>query len=724
LFVGTIRSEAVQPGEPLAQLTTALIREQLVEQLELAPLDKAATDQLVFLLAGGPVSSEMSASVYAATDGNPLFVEQLVLALRDDGRLTGRVGPTQQIVADISNVPVVVRELIEERLRRLSARARTTLEAAAVLGDTFNYGDLLAVLAPEDEATLLTDLDEAIQGQLLRERPTGFAFGHSLMRDGIYWGLSRPRRMLLHGRTASVLEQRAGAHAPDMAAELAHHFASAGRARPAQERALRYSLRAGRESAALASNREALHHFEIACEVIDRGAVDVDNSTRISALEGRGNAERSTGIWARCIATFRAVLELATDPVTRATAHQILSFALQHVGDTAAALAEAEKGLAAAAAEPDPHQAAIARIKLQSQLAMLWFLRGRFEDLLQLGNEMVELAQQVDEPRWLAWAQYVPCWAHTGSGRTRLAIEHYALQLASAEAGGDKLDVAGAHTNLGLEFYRAGRFAESERHLEQGVAMYRDSFSELRAVLALQGLGWTHLAQGRIGRAQEYADISMALAAEARDRWLADCLELSGALDMLHASWDSAEDCLAQALEIRQRVGHVASTVDTLLRLGRLSEYRAQDDRADDFFDRAVRIADTMDPAPCVVNAHLCRGVRLLRHGDVAAGAVDIEHARHLAESMQESLVDAAVLLAMAELHQQRGDLSAALSAAERALAAPHTAEFSVDAHLRFAALLSAAGRHDKGRVQTAAAIRVATELGAEHLLPLQRRPA
>src|SRR5205807_486205 len=121
----------------------ALTREQLAERLELKPLDEPATSQLVLMLAGRTVNTNLGRSLFAASDGNPLFLEQLVLTLREDGRLDGDLDSFHQLLTDASTVPSVVRELIEGRLARLTPRARETLETAAVLGHAFDYADLL-----------------------------------------------------------------------------------------------------------------------------------------------------------------------------------------------------------------------------------------------------------------------------------------------------------------------------------------------------------------------------------------------------------------------------------------------------------------------------------------------------------------------------------------------------------------------------------------------------
>src|SRR5262249_57628961 len=126
-------------------------------------------------------------------------------------------------------------EVMGQRVEGLTARCRETLAAAAVFGRTIQHDVLVAALAPRDETGLLEDLAEALDAQLLQEAPSGYVFAHALIRETIYWGLSAPRRMLLHARAGELLERRGQgaeargrARAPDQAADLAHHFTLAG----------------------------------------------------------------------------------------------------------------------------------------------------------------------------------------------------------------------------------------------------------------------------------------------------------------------------------------------------------------------------------------------------------------------------------------------------------------------------------------------------------------
>ena len=96
-------------------------------------------------------------------------LEQLVLALREQGGLAKRGGVWEQSGPMEAVVPPLIRDVIGQRLDRLSPRCRSTLEMAAVLGQSVPHDLLLATLEADDEAVLLADLDEALGAQLLYE---------------------------------------------------------------------------------------------------------------------------------------------------------------------------------------------------------------------------------------------------------------------------------------------------------------------------------------------------------------------------------------------------------------------------------------------------------------------------------------------------------------------------------------------------------------------------
>ncbi|MBV9323891.1 MAG: AAA family ATPase [Chloroflexi bacterium] len=189
----------------LGQTVAALVRERLAQRLVLNPLGRDQTDHLVGLLLDGSPDQALGESVYATTGGNPLFVEELVLAMREAGLLEAAAGKWR-LTGALETTPHIVREVIALRLQRLDSECREILAMASVLGRSFERRVLLAAMEPLAAADVLGHVDHAIRAHVLRTVRGGYAFYHALMREAVYSGMSGPRRRLLQARASEVRE--------------------------------------------------------------------------------------------------------------------------------------------------------------------------------------------------------------------------------------------------------------------------------------------------------------------------------------------------------------------------------------------------------------------------------------------------------------------------------------------------------------------------------------
>lgn len=693
VLIGTFRAEELRPGRPLAELVATLRREG-AERITLSPLGLEDTSRLIAGLLEGRPSERLNADLYAATEGNPLFIEQLVLALREEGRINRRDGVWWQIEGAGGTVPTIIREVIGQRFDRLSQRCRETLAMAAVLGQRFEHAALLAALDPDDETRLLEDLEEAFDAQLLNETVDGYAFGHALLREVLYWSLSGPRRMLLHARAGQAFERFAGPRAVERAPELAHHFIRAGPAASMRAKALHYSLEAGRQSAAMFARREALEHFHRACDLIERDGVAASLPVHLEALDGRGRAEARLGLWSASIESLRRFLKLCSDQGRRAEARSRICQALRHAGDLDAAFREVEDGLAELSA--DGGAAHAARLQLQYDQAFLHFLRGQFRAVLQLGDEMLHAAARPDEPRAQVRARNVLAMGFMGMGQVERGLEQYSLVLDLANQLGDKVLIEAGHENLGIQYLCGGQVGAARSQLEQALRLVRELEGDPSLVNVLHSLGRASLAAGDVEDAARYAEEGYALAVEYRDRWTAECCDLLGMIRTFRCEWEPAESSFRQALEIRESVGHAAGLAESLTGLGLAQERCGDSDGALETYRRAAELAGTMDPCPQTVAVQRQLGRLLFRQGD-AAGSGNLELAFNLAQTMHGSIEYGPTLLAVAELKAHEGT-DEALALVERATAHAGAVEHTIEALAFAAALNAAAGRADVAR--------------------------
>ncbi|MDQ3900090.1 MAG: AAA family ATPase, partial [Actinomycetota bacterium] len=184
----------------LVRLIEELVNNGAV-QLSLAALDDLSVTALAAAVAGAPPGVGLSGQLSGAA-GNPLFVIELVKALRDQNLLMvhgGRVEVTDRVLP--STLPMTI-------LRRMSFLPPATLEVlkvAAVLGREFSVAEL-ATVTGRSAVTLLPELDAALRAGSLNQTSTGgLAFRHELMREALYYALAAPLRQGIHREVARSL---------------------------------------------------------------------------------------------------------------------------------------------------------------------------------------------------------------------------------------------------------------------------------------------------------------------------------------------------------------------------------------------------------------------------------------------------------------------------------------------------------------------------------------
>jgi class 3 adenylate cyclase/tetratricopeptide (TPR) repeat protein len=281
----------------------------------LAPLSDDECSQLIAnLLDRADLDRRVQARIIEAAEGNPLFVEEMLAMLIDDG-LLGRSGDRWIAAADAAtvSVPPTIRALLAARLDRLDGDERSVLERASVEGRVFHRGALLELVDDDVRPTADHRLSMLVRRELIGPEEAQFSgdeafrFRHLLIRDVAYESMPKELRAALHERFADWLERRAGDRFGEYEEVAAHHLEQAYRHAAelgpvtVRERAL-----AGRAATLMIdAARRASDRGDVGAQVsFLRRATDLlpsDDSTRVAALvelgtviaplEGYGRAE-------------------------------------------------------------------------------------------------------------------------------------------------------------------------------------------------------------------------------------------------------------------------------------------------------------------------------------------------------------------------------------------------------------------------------------------------
>ena len=201
LIIGAYRDVDPTISEPLTAALVEMAREPTTRTIALAGLDEADVARFIELSTDAPGAVDLALAVHTETEGNPLFVGEIVRLLAAEGRL---VGGSQL------SIPQSVRDVIVRRLRHLSEECNRVLVLASVLGREFAV-DVLAHIVEVSEDDLLDMLDEAMVARVVSdvpETPGRLRFAHVLIRDALYDGLTTARRVRLHRLAVEALETR------------------------------------------------------------------------------------------------------------------------------------------------------------------------------------------------------------------------------------------------------------------------------------------------------------------------------------------------------------------------------------------------------------------------------------------------------------------------------------------------------------------------------------
>ena len=448
LLVATYRADEPASAERLRRLAATVRRSTAARAFELGPL---APDELITLIEAraGITPSALTDAIIARSEGNPFFAEELLAAASDES----------------GELPRALRDLLLRRVARLDRRTKGVLRLAAAAGRDVGFR-LLRAAAGLPEADVRDSLRRAVEHGVLVPEHDSFRFRHALLAEAIYGTLLPGEREALHARLADEL---ARGEPPAAAAELAPHWAAAGRA----PEALVASIEAAREAESVFGLPEALAHLERALALWP-DVPDAATLVRLDLAElSSWAAERAilTGAAPRAAELGRQAVTLVgdADPVRAGLLHARLGRYLLLAGHRDAAVAAHQRAVELVPPEPPSAERAEVLAALGHALMLTW----RHDESRATCSEALALARVVGAHRAELRALGVlgADLAYLGHADDGLAALRQALRL--AEQSGAPDDVSRAFTWLTDVLTMLGRPRESARLAEEAVAVIR-----------------------------------------------------------------------------------------------------------------------------------------------------------------------------------------------------------------------------------------------------------
>jgi class 3 adenylate cyclase/tetratricopeptide (TPR) repeat protein len=633
----------------LAQATT----------LRLEPLAAEMAGQLMDQLPGGKeLPHPLRARILEAAEGNPLFVEEMLGMLLDEGHLAlndGRWLATSEL-ADVT-VPPTISALLAARLDQLQPTERSLAERASVVGRSFEQAALVELLPDGQRGSVARDLLALVRKELIRPDRSvlsagdAYRFRHLLIRDAAYEALPKADRAELHARFGGWLERVSGDREEEYEEIIGHHLEQAHAYRSQLglrdatttalgERAAARLTAAGKRALEISGSAAAIGLMERAAALrkepsAARGQILIALGDAIAAAgrlgEGKAYIEEAL-TWAVDAGehTVEAIARVALTGVTRQLDPGSYSRGLGELARAAATLVDGGRH----------RDAASAYLLLTGMRAD----RGEFDEALPFNESAVAQARLTQDHhlvgRLLAQRAMLWTWGSLPAGTATEAVEALLPEVeASSRARSDML------YNLVELYGLTGRFDEARA----AAALSRSIVLELGRPLEAAGTSVVSAPMERLAGRGETAEAELRADYETLKRAgeHGSCSTTAGFLAHVLCDRGATDEALALTEEAERISAEDDSLSQILWRSARARALAAR--------DPAIALALAQDAA-----ARAAATDFVVLHGDALLSLADVHQA---AARWQEAV--AAVEEATA-LFQAKGATACVTRAAER----------------------------------------------------------
>src|SRR4051794_12353018 len=695
LLIAAYRSDGLPRDHMLRWLRNELRRGGRLDEMTLAPLDRAGTAQVLEQLLAGKPSQSLVAALHDRTQGVPFFVEEMARALRASGRL--QPGPRGLELAGAGDVPVpeTIRDAVLLSLAQLSDEGRAAAEAAAVVGQSVDLS-LLGELAPE------AGVAELMRHGLLNEHGAGRAsFRHALSREALYADVPWLRRRALHRQVAEALEAGGGE-----SMEIATHWLGAREAAQARS-AL---VRAARESEAVHAYRDATKAGRQALELWPG---DEDAPGRTEALERYARCAELASELSEAVRAWRelaALRDSAGEPVEVAEAQRRLAAVYELKGERETAFAARRLAVEAFAGAGHAAEAATERLAMANHRRV----GAKYSDALELARAATADASRASRTDLRARALGLEGVARARLGEYDEGLETVRGALALALEHDLSAVAAELYQRLGMVLYDSADYRRAEEALDTALGLCRidgDEGTEVACVTCLVYVlrecgEWSRAA--KLGR--ELIDAGTAV-------WV--CEGLLGAIHGFQGKLASARRMLESSLATSRPLGHFHMWVDSVAGMAYVAAAEgAGDEAASHCRTLLERWEQSEDHHFCIWGLHWASGF-LAGRGDRAGVRVCADALTQIASTTGHAYALGALAHAIGENAMLDGDAETAAEQLGRAVEIYRGLEVPFEralVELRAGVALAACGEREPALERLGDAYRTARKVGARPL--------
>lgn len=544
-------------------------RHDALLDLQLLPLPDADLAQLVdqLVVESTDAAQALKRRIVERADGNPLYAEEIVRMLIDNGGLALSEGcwcVTDSAPMVVEQLPGTLNGLVMARFDRLPESARHLLQKAAVLGHTFP-ADVLQHVTGIGANAVDTNLDLLTTRQFLTPETSEsghvYTFRHALIQKAVYATLLKRDRQRLHLQVAQAVEANDAWLSGERSEALAYHYAESA----SPERAIPYLIAAAENAAHRCDYETAVVHYQHALSLVTLSGNE--KSYDLLAMRvGMGRALKYTGKYGEAGQMLEQALRDALYLQLKASIPQIMPHLVTGLNE----LADIRHRAGASEEAIEYLKASLTTIDSQ----------GR-QHYLPLWRTVVER---------MAWVRF-----HQGKLDEAFELANAAVMSVDLEQAEDPITLAKLYNTLGGVLWQQGNLPEAITYVERSLRLYERIDYQWGMASAYSNLGVLHYTLGNWSSAADILARTEMLQKRVGDlQHRAITLNNLGILRLAMGQHDTVQQDLASSLGIFERLGDAWGTAQVHVGMAKLALTQSRFADAIAHADAGLRMMDTV----------------------------------------------------------------------------------------------------------------------------------
>lgn len=614
LVLGTYRPEDIPSDHALVETMQLMERDDLRNEVNLERLPREVMNEFLGLLGDFDFDDEFTSRVYSETEGNPLFIIQLMKYLVEDKIIEPHDG-VWRLAASLEDVaiPSKVYNVILRRLNRVERDDRRLLDFACVNGEVFTSAVLAAALNARKSDVLerLRDLERT--HKLITTLDGSFKFDHAKIKEVLYNEIPEELKREYHEIIADAIEVLNTDDMESVVGDLAFHYYHSRNG----GKALSYLYEAAETAKEEYSNEEAIRFYNEALEFED------NNEKRVETLESVGDINLLMGNLDNSLESYREAIGLA---------------------------GPRKKG------------------RLMSKTGRIHSIKGQYDEALQLTTEALGLVEGTDcDDEAVVLVAIAACHYYTGNYED--ALECYARGHVILESLGDRKGAAMILTNMGLMYHSMGDRDKGLEHYVKGLEKLEEIGDISSLPNSLNNTGVLYYERAELEKALECYERSLLIAEKIGDQKLVgDVTNNVGLVHMFKGEYEPALERFQKANDILGKIGKQLTFSETIWNMGHVYRAKGEYDKALEKYEEGFEVTEATNSPYDISLGYSSIGCAYRGKGEFEKAKEYHSKSLKMSEEVGWDLISTENYVSIARCYLSTGDLGKALDYCDRAI--------------------------------------------------------